>query len=274
MQEERQNTGIKGETDTIKKENQIQPFYCIFGSSAIGPLHVINGTPCQDAYAFDIISSEFGVIAVADGLGSASKSEIGARLTVDAAVNKVKEIVINKIIGEIDLENTAKAAVFSARKTLEEKSSELQCKLRDLACTLIVVAMYRDTAAVAHIGDGAVIAKTKDGLKLISGPEDSEYANEVSPLTGKEWEKCLRIIPKTFNILGVMAFTDGCQRAALKKTSEGLIPFDRFCEPLFSYAQEVANVKEGEEDIKKLLLSEKICENSEDDKTLVIGCIK
>ncbi len=36
--------------------------------------------------------------------------------------------------------------------------------------------------------------------------------------------------------------------------------------------KEVKDLKEAEEDIKSLLLSKKVCENSEDDKTLVIAC--
>lgn len=248
--------------------------YSIIGASAIGPLHVMNGTPCQDACAFEVFHSGHVVIAVADGLGSASKSEIGARVAVDAVVHTIKECVSESVNEEIKLDDVAKTAVFSARKTLEKKADELQCKLRDLACTMIVVVMHKDSAAVAHVGDGAVIAKTKEGLKLISGPEDSEYANEVSPLTGKDWEFSLRVSSVVPYVRGVMAFTDGCQRAALRKSQDGLTPFDGFCEPLFSYANDVRDVTEAEEDIKGLLLSKKVCENSDDDKTLVIATLK
>jgi hypothetical protein len=135
---------------------------------------------------------------------------------------------------------------------------------------MIVVVMHKDNAVVAHVGDGAVIAKTNEGLKLVSGPEDSEYANEVSPLTGKDWELSLRVSPVISYVTGVMAFTDGCQRAVLRKSQDGLTPFDGFCGPLFSYANDVKDVTEAEEDIKELLLSKKVCENSDDDKTLVI----
>lgn len=249
------------------------PFHRILGASAIGPLHLINVTPCQDAFAYDALLSGYAFIAIADGLGSAFLSDFGAKSAVDAAVFTAKEMVVsNKEDFELNL--IVKKAVFSARKSLLEKAKEYQCNLRDLACTLIVVAMYMDSVAVAHIGDGAVVAKIKNGLKLISGPEDSEYVNEVSPLTGENWEKSLRITPTITNILGIMTFTDGLQRAALRKTSDGLIPFEGFCEPLFSYVTEIENIKEGEEDIKRLLSSKKVCINSEDDKTLVIGCIR
>ncbi len=256
-----------------KEEFQIEQYHQIIGASAIGPLHVKNGLPCQDACTFETFPSGIAVIAIADGLGSASKSDAGARIAVDAAVNKVKEVISNKTIEDIDLKVIAKEAVCFARNALEEKVVDLQCRFRDLACTFIVVLMYKDSVLVAHIGDGAVVTKTIEGLKLISGPGESEYANEVVPLTDKEWENALRITSETSGILGVMAFTDGCQRAALSKTQNSLTPFIGFCEPLFSFAKDIKDVKKAEEDIKELLLSKKICENSEDDKTLVIAIL-
>lgn len=261
----------ENEESCPQPESLRQNGHCIIGASVIGPLHVINGTPCQDACAFEVLSSGCGVIVVADGLGSASKSEIGARIAVDAAVSHVKGFVNQPGNEEIELGNIVRTAVFSARKALEEKADDLQCTLRDLACTMIVVIMCKDNVVAAHVGDGAVIAKTNEGLKLISGPEDSEYANEVSPLTGKDWELSLRVSPVISYVTGVMAFTDGCQRAALRKSQDGLTPFEGFCEPLFSYANDVKYLKEAEEDIKGLLLSKKVCENSDDDKTLVIA---
>lgn len=266
---------IESEESSPQPEFLLQHIHhIIIGSSVIGPLHVISNTPCQDACAFEVSPSGSGVIAIADGLGSASKSEIGARTAVETAVNAVRELVSRKINEEIDLSDMAKAAILSSRKALEEKADELKCKLRDLACTIIVAVIHKDNVVVAHVGDGAVIAKTNEGLKLLSSPEDSEYANEVSPLTGNDWELSLRISQKTSNNIGIMAFTDGCQRAALRKTQEGLTPYSAFCEPLFSYANDVIDGEKAEEDIRELLLSKKVCENSDDDKTLVIAVLR
>ena len=256
-----------------KEMSQIQSYYSIIGAAVMGPLHVINSTPCQDACAFEAYPSGFAVISVSDGLGSASKSEAGARIAVDAVVCCVKKTILDKKSEEVDLEILAKNSVGYARKALEEKAAEYQCNLRDMACTIIAIVMYKDTVAIAHIGDGAVITKIDGGLKLLSGPGESEYANEVSPLTGKDWEQSLRPSSMVSGISGIMVFTDGCQRAALRKTQDGLISFAGFCEPLFSYAKEVKHLKEGEEDIKNLLLSKKVCENSDDDKTLVIATL-
>jgi predicted FMN-binding regulatory protein PaiB len=70
-----------------------------------------------------------------------------------------------------------------------------------------------------------------------------------------------------------MAFTDGLQRAALKKSAEGYSPFNGFCEPIFSFASEVSDIGEAEVEIAQLLSSKKLSDNSEDDKTLVIAVL-
>jgi hypothetical protein len=43
---------------------------------------------------------------------------------------------------------------------------------------------------------------------------------------------------------------------------------------LFSYAQELEVLEEGEQDIRDFLASQKMSEHSEDDKTLVIAVLK
>lgn len=243
----------------------------IIGASVIGPLHLVNVTPCQDAYAHEVFSTGHSIIAVSDGLGSAFFSDFGSKDAVEASVLRVKQILSKNFDRKPDLAAIATKAAFAARQNLERKSHVYGCELRDLACTLIIVVIHRNNVAVAHIGDGAVVAKTDQGLLLVSSPGDSEYANEVTPITGRHWERSLRIAPMFSDSTGIMVFTDGLQRAALRNTLNGPIPFDRFCDPLFAYAREVIDTKKAEKDIKYLLSSKKICENSEDDKTLVIA---
>jgi len=260
--------------DTSADEGGCQWEHLIFGCSVIGPFHEIKSLPCQDACAFGNFSQGIAALAVADGAGSAARSDIGAQRAVHAAVSIVKETTANKDANNLDLSEVARAAMLSARTALEETASELQCRLRDLACTLIVAVMRHDSVSVAHIGDGAIVAKTPEGLKILSGPEESEYTNETSFLSEENWETVLRIAPTYTGVLGIAAFTDGCQRAALLKSPGGLLPYDRFLEPIFSYASKVEDPHIGIQDIKDLLSSRKVCENSEDDKTLVISVLR
>ena len=247
----------------------LKPYF--FGASVIGPLHVQLNIPCQDACSFEVITSDFVIAAIADGLGSASKSDTGARLVVEAAVKTVKEAIDCRRGNHLDICETARNAAIAARNSLEEKAMIERCSLRDLACTVIVIVAHKDNISVAQIGDGAVVAKIDDDLRLISAPAESEYLNEVTPITSKDWEKSLQVSPQVSGVKCVAAFTDGLQRAALLKDQDGLKPFEGFLEPIFSYAQELDDLKQGEQDIKDLLASHKLSAHSEDDKTLIIG---
>lgn len=253
----------------VRKKNILN----ILSASMIGPLHIIKGIPCQDAYAYEKLSSGHTIITIADGLGSASMSEIGSRIAVNAAVEAIK----NKTSDEIksnSMCNLIKDSVIAARKALEEKSLVLQCTLRDLACTFISLLIHEDSLVIAHIGDGAVVARTKNDMFVASEPGNSEYANEVTPLTSKNWDESLRITPIYEGILQIMAFSDGLQRAALRNSEDRKIPYKAFCEPLFLFAEEITNLQDGAEELKEFLSSKKISDHSEDDKTLIFVTIK
>lgn len=256
--------------DTInsieKKKNQFDPF--IFGVSTIGPGHIVKDIPCQDSCSYKVLPNKLGIIAVADGLGSALMSDVGSKIAVETAISEAVKIIDenNDIDFEVGLLHTAK----SARDALESYAEKNECNLRDLACTLIVVFYSNENAGVAHIGDGGVVAKTKNNLTLVSQPGESEYANEVVPLTSNNWEKNLRIVSNIPDIEMLAVFTDGCQRASLLKTKDGFEPFEQFFDPLFEYALNVDELDQGNSDVEELLSSKKLSDNSEDDKTLVI----
>lgn len=240
----------------------------IFGACVAGPGHVKNNIPCQDALAFEIIAPGFGVIAVADGLGSASKSQIGSETAVQAALEWVRLHAQNGDLGTL-----AGDAVKHARRALEEKAVQEQTPLWDLATTLIVALFHEDTVCVAQIGDGGVVGKTPEGLTIISPPGESEYVNEVVPLTSLEYERHLRVAPLCPEIECLAVFTDGCQRAALQRTLDGLLPHEKFFEPLFAFARETGDTGQATQELRDFLCSRKMSEHSEDDKTLVLAVL-
>jgi len=243
-----------------------------FGASVIGPLHVQLAMPCQDSFAFKTIDKDFAVAAIADGLGSASKADIGAKVAVNVAVKSV-ERAITATPESVDITTLAKDAVTAARRALEKRAKTEKCSLRDLACTLLVAIILNDVVTAVHIGDGALVVDTDNGLHLITGPGESEYINEVTPLTSKDWEKSLKSTSTVSGVRGIALFTDGCQRAGLKKADNSYTPFEGFFRPLFSYAAQIDDVVQAKQDIYDLLASDKLSEHSEDDKTLVLGIL-
>jgi hypothetical protein len=245
----------------------------VFGASVIGPLHLQLGLPCQDACAYGISPSGSLTIAVADGLGSATMSQAGAQVAVASALNAAMNTLDAYLEKGDRLDEVVRNAAVSARAGLECYSANESCTLRELACTLILAVVRKDRLAIAHIGDGAVVVEAVDGLSIISAPEESEFTNEVVPITSSNWDEHLRIVSSTLSIKSIAVFTDGCQRAAFRRAGEALQPFDRFFNPIFDYARSLTDPEGGTKEIVELLGSAKVCENSDDDKTLVVGVI-
>ena len=245
----------------------------VFGASVVGPLHVQMGLPCQDASDYWFHESGLGVIAVADGLGSAAKSDVGARTAVAAGLRTAVAAAGSDLTDDTALVGLARAALIAARQALQDRARLEPCDLRDLACTLIVAAIVGDRVAVAHVGDGAVVGQGSDGLRLLSAPGFSEYANEVVPLTSDGWQEAVRTTECVSSIKCLALFTDGCQRAALARHDDRYVPYGGFFDPVFAYARELTDLREAEQELRALLASEKLCRNCEDDKTLVVAVL-
>jgi len=246
----------------------------IMGGSSTGPSHVRRGTPCQDAYAYRTIGPGWVVIGVADGLGSALKSDTGASVAVHAAVQNIQETLQNNPLTGVDLPPIIRVAASSAREAIIARAREEMCEVQDLACTLILAIAHKGGTTIGHIGDGAVVIEAGSALMVASGPGEAEFVNEVIPITSPGWKGAFKITEEEGPVDSIAVFTDGCQRAALKKVEGQLQPFGGFFTPLFGYLRSVSTREEGEQEIHDLLLSRKMNDSSEDDKTLVIGILR
>jgi hypothetical protein len=241
-----------------------------FGGSFVGTLHERIGLPCQDACCEERIAPNQLVVTVADGLGSAKRADEGAVLAATSACKAVKLALANSAaIGE-----AAEAGVRAAREALERQAEGKDCELRSFATTLIVAVAQDDALQVAQIGDGAVVAMVEGDLELVSGPGDSEYVNEVTPLTSELWESALQISELRSGVRCFAAFSDGCQRAALKRERGCFVAFPGFFTPVFEFALGLAEPDSGSIAIEQLLKSAKFRDNCEDDSTLVIGVLE
>jgi hypothetical protein len=242
----------------------------IFGAKVSGQAHRKNGMPCQDAFSFEIVQPSHVIIAVADGLGSAPLSDIGARCAVEAAVMTVSSLMAEN---ENNASGLLKSGFAAARNNLYKNAAQEIRQVKDLACTLILVLATRETVSVAHIGDGAVVVKTPGIIQIISEPENYEYSNVVVPLSSKGWEEALRFNTFAGPVDCIAVFTDGIQNAALQKINSSYHPFEAFFSPLFSYAMQVDDCEKADDEISELLISPKIEDSSSDDKTLVVSVL-
>ena len=249
----------------------------VFGGKTTGSSHIKKGVPCQDAFRNEKTDSGEIIVAVADGLGSAEHSEIGADIAVNTAVDKIKSLFTKSDEYGIPDASLMKnrdiiTEAFSASRTaLENYAGDKGYPLRKLACTLIVAFTWEGYLTTGHIGDGAVTAQINDDIRIISDPGNSEYVNEVTPLTSGKIDDNIRINENIPDVRVFAAFTDGCQRAFLVRKNGNYRPYEPFFRPIFTYAKDVADEEEASEEIVRFLESDKMNENSDDDKTLVIA---
>lgn len=245
-------------------------------AAVTGPSHIERGLPCQDAFARRFIGDDIVAIAVADGLGSMPLADAGAKLAVESSLDFLAQALQ---ADSISLDSELMTAVFtdcilSALTSLQEESIALDCPVNHLATTLLVTVIQNNQARVAHVGDGAVVAETDNGLLLLSAPAPSEYVNAVTPITSDTWQEDFSVSECLFGVNALAVFTDGCQPACLPKVQGEYQVFEGFFKPIFAFAKDVTDLTTAEEDLHSFLSSAKMTDTSDDDKTLVLAVIR
>lgn len=241
----------------------------VTGASVIGSSHLLTSKPCQDSHGYQSLPGDVLLIAVADGLGTAEKSEIGSRLAVDTALASMSFSLSASELSPDALKQVLTDAFQTARTALEERAAAENLSLRDLGSTLICVILGVGWAACGQIGDGAVVVMQKDDvLATLSSPQRGEYANETVPLTMAKALEMVRYSHHEVDVQALAVFSDGLQNLALE--NEGYQPFEPFFKPFFKLIRD-ADVEEARIKLEAFLGSERLCNRTDDDKTLVLA---
>lgn len=186
-----------------------------------GQSHIKQNVPCQDK---TYVSCENNVqtIALADGAGSARYSHFGAETTVKAISKYIAhnfEKLINKENG-LDVKEIIISVIVNS---LKEKAVNLNCDLKDLASTLLFVAVKDDKFMIVHLGDGVVGYIKDDDLKVASTPENGEYANATYFTTSYRAISKIKLFKgKLNNISGFVLLSDGSADSFYHKASKTL----------------------------------------------------
>ena len=207
-------------------------------ASRQGASHLKDGTPNQDSV---VVTTAFlgrlgpaAIMAVSDGAGSARYSQFGSQAACAAGVASLaRQLDRNRAIavkGHL-LRSALQRAVRSARRSVMDTAlrSAGAVNVNDYACTVMLALASERLVGVAHVGDGCVVAGDGGEWRLLSEPDNGEFANETKFLTNP------RNLPRIVVTSGsgvrcVAAITDGLQDVAL---SLGTAPYERFWTPLY-----------------------------------------
>lgn len=137
---------------------------------------------CQDASDVMVLENGWIVACIADGLGSAKKSEIGASVAVKTILSFIKENYPEKWHDD-SLISLLRTSYHKALKTIKTISVENQDELCDYDTTLTAVIYNGVNVAFGHVGDGGIIVLSSYGdYSLLTVPQKGEAFNETSPL--------------------------------------------------------------------------------------------
>jgi len=246
----------------------------VIGAAVQGLSHQKQGLPCQDALEYRCLPGGALLVALADGAGSATHSELGARAAVQAAMDWLAFSLERSQPTECcDWVDLFWETFESARAALIQLAEERDEPLCDFATTLTCLAATPEQLIVGQLGDGAVVARGADGnLDTVTTSQRGEYANETYFLTQEQAleQIAIQVINLPMRALAVMS--DGLTRLALKRpTNEPHLPFFK---PLFAFVEAWPPSNDGtqaSEALAAFLASPRVCERTDDDKALVLA---
>jgi hypothetical protein len=242
----------------------------VVGALAPGTSHERLGLPCQDALAYQ--AGEYSLlVALSDGAGTAERSQFGAQTAVQAALDSLAAALEASFPAEqAGWQDVLCAAFTTARVALENLAEIEEQPLRAYAATLILIVATAERLAVAQLGDGAVVAgESPDQLFLVTRAQRGEYANETYFLTQEDALEQVQVsvYEKAVNLLAVMS--DGLTRLAIKLPEQE--PYLPFFQPLFAFAAHANEEEQAARHLEEFLTSERVCDRTDDDKSLVLA---
>lgn len=274
----------------------------LYGMSIQGKGHINDNTPCQDFHHIEIIdaNNNIGIAAVSDGAGSAKNSAIGSELIcknsikyLNMAIKKFRWIDINNLPTEEMWQKVIREVVRLVQVDLNLKAKEMECDVRSLAGTFILLFFTPQKSYFAHVGDGRAAVKTTDGWQAILTPHKGEEANQTVFITNEILNPSnLKIsgvsVPETVvinsPIKAYILMSDGCEDGLwIKNRKEILndgdfryIPLNKPFEPAIETLVQVLQDKRYTDKTEDVLFQfiDRYNDNLKleiDDKTIVLG---
>ena len=243
-------------------------------ASCIGTSHIKSGTRLQDAHfcrSIDVGTSNYIVVSVSDGAGSAQFGGEGASLVCHSLSRSVSDFIRKN--ASLPAESDVESFLDSARDRIYLAAERRGLTPRDFAATLVMFISNGVKSVFAHIGDGCSVCFDAEKEEWIapSWPEHGEYASTTFFVTDDPKPR-LRVFEHVGEVTAVVAFSDGLERLALDFSTQQ--PFHKFFAAMSNPI--VASVSKGKDrDLSAKLLdylaSNSINSRTDDDKTLVIA---
>jgi serine/threonine protein phosphatase PrpC len=240
-------------------------------ASRTGTSHINKGTRKQDALRCFIPRAFTANICaiVCDGAGSAPFGGEGASLICRVLSTAVSEHFSQS--SSLPTEEVVLSWIDHARDRLATAAERRSVRRQTFASTLVMVLLAPDGALVIHTGDGAIVARDSSGLwQSLSWPENGEYASTTYFLTDDPSPR-VRIASFQPEYDAFALFSDGIEDLALDQKAN--IPHEPFFRSMIAPLDRSEKQGRDQELSKSLGLfldSQRVCDRTDDDKTLIL----
>ena len=185
-----------------------------------GRLHIDKGIGCQDRVNFYSSNGNCS-IALSDGAGSYHNSELGAE-EITKNITKNFSTNFSNIIRRSNLE-IKKKVIAQINRTLKTLKHVHDLPRKEFSCTLLFIATNGKRYIAGHIGDGLIGGTKNNRAKIISEPENFDFANVTSFITSKDVGDRIRIYKGSMNDYdSFVLMSDGSMESLYDKKRKNL----------------------------------------------------
>ena len=240
-------------------------------ASVLGTSHLKTGSPCQDAGGCIVVPAADGgevlIAAVADGAGTAKRSEAGASLAVSRFLHDFAETDPASIDRPFVVQ-----WIGSVQSEIATMAADEGNQVRDYACTLLGAVVAGSGAVYFQIGDGAIVVGGGEvgEYDWVFWPQHGEYANVTNFLTQEQAAETLEF-ETGGPVREIALFSDGIERLVLNFSARAVhSPSFR---PIFKWlaGMEPGSKQQPAEALINYLGSDHVNKRTDDDKTLVMA---
>lgn len=236
-------------------------------ASRIGTSHQRLGTRKQDAYGVRLTSRALCTV-VSDGAGSASHGGEGASLVCRHLILAFKDWFSNH--DQLPGDEVIRCWIDELRDRLSAVAARRNLTRRQFAATLVMLVVFKDELLTLQIGDSALVGRQKGAWEALCWPENGEFASTTYFVTDDP-EPRLRLFRGQCEYDAFALFSDGLETIALEQATQQ--PYARFFDPMIKAidgADGKGRLAGLSDALAQYLDSPRLCERTDDDKTLIL----
>lgn len=178
-----------------------------YGFSLTGISHMEKKMECQDAHRIKLLDNGWIIAAVADGVGSAANSAVGARTAVDTVVDFCAEYMPYDY-NTVNIKSMLRTAFNYALKKIITLAGEQDNVLESYDTTLTVAIYDGSRLIYGHSGDGGILGLTANG-DYIAITKPQKGGDNISVLPLRAGFTCWEIASYEEPLSALLLLTDG-----------------------------------------------------------------